>query len=140
MPVGSPVFGGFMSQDKVSMVVSFAKCFFTPEKAEQVVLRHAHNASILTEEEMDTTLQAAGLYPRALLIASTQSDESREMAIQQAKVHVAHEVIKSSENAEMLKKKKLADIEALRLERERTISSFREDRSEIKEKKQQPKK
>ena len=119
-----------MNEELLSTVLSFVRCFFTPEKAREVVIRQAHNARIFSEEEMQSTLRKLGLFPRALLVASTQSDEKREATIQQVKVNVKQEVQTSSENAEKLKKAKLAEIEARHQERERTISSFKEDRAE----------
>jgi hypothetical protein len=81
LSTGQAVIGGFMREDKVSDVLSFAQTFFKAERANEVILRHTHNSTEINS--FDFTLVKASLFPRAILVASTQSKEIRLTKVQQ---------------------------------------------------------
>jgi hypothetical protein len=144
LPTGASVAGGFARTEPVSAVLDFAKTFFALERTGgSVLLRAAHDASVLCGggggEGMDdgadgaVTVEQAGLFPRALLICSTQSDDERGALLQKTKAHVKEEVKKNAVSAEQLKQKKLAEFEAKKREKERALLAFRDDREERKD-------
>lgn len=81
LSTGQSVIGGFMREDKVIDVLSFAQTFFKADRANEVVLRHTHNSTEINS--FDVTLDKASLFPRAILIATTQSKEIRITKVQQ---------------------------------------------------------
>ena len=151
LPTGTSAAGGFARNEPVSAVLDFAKTFFALERTGgSVLLRAAHDASVLCGEGGgegggegewegegegggERTLEQAGLFPRALVICSTQSDDERGALLQKTKAHVNQEVKNSVVSAEQLKLKKQAEFEAKKREKERALLAFRGDREDRKD-------
>lgn len=129
LSVGTSIAGGFGRTEKLSDVVRFAKCFFTDERAESLLLRRAQDASVV-DTSSDVSLVEAGLFPRAVLLATTQSDEERVGALKTAQRTVAVEIKQQSEQSERLRKEKLALSEARKRDREKTLQAFKDDRED----------
>lgn len=137
LPISSGVCveGGFGSTEPVSSLAAFARAHFTAERGETMLLRHAHDASVLEAdgEAGARTLQEAGLCPRAKLLATLQSDPGRGQALQAAKAAVSEDAKQTAAKAEAARKAKMAEAEKRKLERDRTISSFKEDRADFRQ-------
>lgn len=129
LSVGTSIAGGFGRTEKLSDVVRFAKCFFTDERAESLLLRRAQDASVV-DTSSDVSLVEAGLFPRAVLLATTQSDEERVGALKTAHTTVAVEIKQQSEKSERLRKEKLALSEARKRDKEKTLQAFKDDRED----------
>ena len=100
-----------------------------------MLLRYAHDASVLDAEGVagTRTLQEAGLCPRAKLLATLQSDPGRVEALQAAKAAVSEDTKQTAAKADAARKAKMAEAEMRKLERDRTISSFKEDREDLRQ-------
>ena len=109
MPVGPPVVGGFMKEETISSVLSYVSNFFSDEKKARITLRQPHDPRDLTAaatcqatlQEMDLNVSRLGL------VASLQSDKSREEALQQPQ-SVLHGL--SSEGPEAVRSKQAIEV------------------------------
>lgn len=125
------VSGGFGKSEPVEQVAAFAQSFFTQAKAQEgIFLRFAHDASIVDTigESGSRSIEEAGLFPRAVLLATIQSDSDRQASLHMTKQAVATEVKQSAVNAQQLKQTKLAQIEDRKKEKQAILNSFLEDR------------
>lgn len=129
LSAGNSIAGGFGRTEKLSDVVRFAKCFFTDERAESLLLRRAQDASVV-DTSSDVSLIEAGLFPRAVLLATTQSDEERVGALKTAQRAVAVEIKQQSEQSERVRKEKVALSEARKRDKEKTLQAFKDDRKD----------
>mmetsp|Transcript_20161 Transcript_20161/g.19474 ORF Transcript_20161/g.19474 Transcript_20161/m.19474 type:complete len:315 (-) Transcript_20161:125-1069(-) len=134
LPTGTSVYGGFSRTEPVSTVLSFACCFFNPDRATSVMLRQAHNATaVVTGEELGMDLSQLGLCPRATLIVSVLSDEKRSDTMQQSQKKVACDIKDQKEKAEKIRLQKLLEREAIQREKEKALIAYKTDRDAVKD-------
>ena len=80
LPNKQTVEGGFLRDEKVADVVTFARFRFEPKNRQYVQLREPHNAQPLTQGEKPL----AEFGPRVLLMASVLDEQARENKMQEA--------------------------------------------------------
>lgn len=104
LPTGATVAGGFMKNDMLSSVLSFACCFFQHDRAEDIRLRQTHKATeVISGEELETTLEKFGLYPRATLAVSMLTQDARKSTMNCTFVKVAVDLKHQKERAEQMR-------------------------------------
>ena len=126
LSAGMSVAGGFGRTEKLSDVVRFARCFFIEDRSDSLLLRRAQDASVI-DTSLDVSLIEAGLFPRAMLLATTQSDEDRTGALKTAQRAVAVEIKQQSAQSERVRREKMAQSDARKREKEKTLLAFKED-------------
>lgn len=130
LPTGSSVSGGFMMEEPVQAVQSFASCFFTAAPTENIALRFPHVVASLTGSTDMTaiSLKEAGFTSRVVLIASTQSDEEFRTVVQKTReVAVSTNAKEKREQELKLKQEKLSKAAERKAEKDSILKAFKDD-------------
>lgn len=136
LPTGQSVQGGFHKNEKMSEVLGYACCYFLEDRRSDILLRLPDSTSVPIEgETLERTLEELGLYPKAVLVISLQTNTKRAVTMDSTAVSVKAQVALQTEKAKKARAARLAEVEALKRERERVIQSFKDDRSDQKERK-----
>lgn len=125
---GLLVQGGFMRNDLVRAVRSFAKCFFLPNRRHDVIIMMPHSAVTISEDTMDSTLAAAELCPRATLIATTLSEEARAEVMQETRIEVKADLSEQIDKAAKAKNARMDEFKKSSEIKEKIIQDFKADR------------
>ena len=134
-PGGVVAQGGFMRDDTVEDILQFARCFYRFDKASSVVLRLPYDASIAISDTPNLSIDQAKLYPRAVLVASTDATTANRSL----KMSTNHDKVKENMNNRLAAAVKAKELKAAqqkeeRRHRESVLLSFRDDREDKKEK------
>jgi len=127
---GVSVLGGFGRFETLEEVLRYARCFYRTDVKDSVVLRFPHKAGEISETERHLTLEELGLSPRAILLASTQSDEKRRDTLQEKQVAVKSEMRLTQVNIQKTREEKLKKQEDCKIQRESILRAFKDDRTD----------
>lgn len=85
LPTGQSVSGGFMKGDLLQDVKEFVLSYFQESRASQIQIMIPPSTRSATDEELLLSLEQLGMFPRAIVIASTLSDVDKSLSLEKVR-------------------------------------------------------